>query len=181
MVSLPFPHPVVISGQATSGKVICLYETDTETGCEKLLDADQCPLQILEQWTSNNVANVMRFVLRWTSDTHSDIHIPTHSHFSRSRGFNAQRNSFLRQSIRKKDYYSLSSLVNKFEVVDINIECRSDSLDDTETESENSDLGPGSKKEFHQVEAIIDTSEYSEPEDIECPANNSVILESFFT
>ena len=167
---------------------ICLYEADTSTGQERLLDGEQCPLQISEEWNQgsgqgNNSSNTKentkeaitnrRFVVKFRTE---DVNVP---HFnSDENGFIiVKRNSFLRQSVRKKNFLrSMICISGGLKTVDINID--SDSLGDTETESDTSELNT-SEEEFNNPEAKLDPMEYSEED--ESLLDSSVILDSFYT
>ena len=95
-----------------------------------------------------------------------------------------KRSDFLRQSVRKKNFLrSMICVTGALKAVDINID--SDSLGDTETESEASDqaseLNTSEEEDSspRTRHGKSDPMEYSEED--ESLVDSSVILESFFT
>ena len=172
---------------------IALYETNTRTGAERLLDGEQCPLLVQEEWNKETArdsgAGDKRFVVKFRPGVTSSEGVG----LGESRGELTQRdtrdrepgdfiivkrNNFLRQSVRKKNFLrSMICVTGALKTVDINID--SDSLGDTESETsdQTSDLNT-SEEEFTR-HGKTDPMEFSEED--ESIVDSSVILESFFT
>ena len=157
---------------------LCLYESDPDSGQERLLDLDLCPLQIKEEWRESEHK---RFVVRFhNSDTNTskEPNVPV---FSDENGFLiVKRKSFLRQSVRKKNFLK-SMICGGLKAVEINIEPDSNSIGDTETETESdeSELNM-SEEDFADHQAKLSSLELSEEDSLD-GSNGTVILESFFT
>ena len=184
---------------------IALYETNTRTGAERLLESDQCPLLVSEEWSKetkdSGEPGERRFVVKFRPGVTSSESVgPVRGdHECGGRGELTQcdtgdqapggfiivkRNNFLRQSVRKKNFLrSMICVTGALKAVDINID--SDSLGDTETESEASDQASelNTSEEEHSSprprHAKTDPMEFSEED--ESLVDSSVILESFFT
>ena len=190
---------------------IALYETNTRTGAERLLESDQCPLLVTEEWTKEvrdtssggGDPGERRFVVRFRPGVKSSESVGAVTQGggecggrgevtmcdTRDRGtpggfIIVKRNNFLRQSVRKKNFLrSMICVTGALKAVDINID--SDSLGDTETESEASDqaseLNTSEEEDSspRTRHAKSDPMEYSEED--ESLVDSSVILESFFT
>ena len=162
---------------------LCLYESDTNSGRERLLDPDLCPLKIQEDWRdfSQTEREHKRFVVRFhDSDpkTCKEPHVP--AVFSDENGFIiVKRKTFLRQSVRKKDFLK-SMICGGLKPVEINISTDSNSIGDTETESDESELSElnASEEDFSDHQTKLSSLELSEDE---TPRTSTVILESFFT
>ena len=164
---------------------LSLYEVDSRTGDERLLEHDQCPLLITEEWSvrerQEQVINNKRLVVRY-----SETKRVTPQHFSDENGFIivrredisdhqrsvVRRDSFIRHSDSKKHFLrSMINLSSGLKMVDINID--NDSLgDNTETGSDTSSELVTSEEEYHST--VNKTSDDSARE-------RSVIIESFFT
>ena len=164
---------------------LSLYEVDSRTGDERLLEHDQCPLLITEEWSvrerQEQVINNKRLVVRY-----SETKRVTPQHFSDQNGFIivrredisdhqrsvVRRDSFIRHSDSKKHFLrSMINLSSGLKMVDINID--NDSLgDNTETGSDTSSELVTSEEEFHST--VNKSSDNSARE-------RSVIIESFFT
>ena len=168
---------------------IALYETNTRTGAERLLEADQCPLLVTEEWSKeakDSDQGDKRFVVKFrsTAVTSSESVGPgdngglTQQCDTQGDFIMVKRNNFLRQSTRKKNFLrSMICVTGALKTVDINID--SDSLGDTESEA--SELNT-SEEEFSSPQTRhtkTDIMEYSEED--ESIVDSSVILESFFT
>ena len=165
---------------------IALYETNTRSGEERLLESDQCPLLVSEEWSKEAKDSDKRFVVKFrsTAVTSSESVGPGDSGGkltqcdTRGDFIIVKRNNFLRQSTRKKNFLrSMICVTGALKTVDINID--SDSLGDTESEA--SELNT-SEEEFSSPRTRhgkTDAMEYSEED--ESLVDTSVILESFFT
>lgn len=178
---------------------IALYETNTRTGAERLLESDQCPLLVTEEWTKEardtsgggGEPGERRFVVRFRPGVKSSESVgPVTGAGELTQGDTrdrppggfiiVKRNNFLRQSVRKKNFLrSMICVTGALKAVDINID--SDSLGDTETESEASELNTSEEEDTspRTRHAKSDPMEYSEED--ESLVDSSVILESFFT
>ena len=162
---------------------LCLYEADTSSGRERLLDQDLCPLKIQEDWRdlSQTEREQKRFVVRFHSSdpkTRKEPQVP--AVFSDENGFIiVKRKTFLRQSVRKKDFLK-SMICGGLKPVEINISPDSNSIGDTETESDESELSElnTSEEDFSDHQTKLSSLELSEGE---IPSTSTVILESFFT
>jgi len=157
---------------------LCLYEREQTTGQERLLDLDLCPLQVQEEWRE---ADNTRFVVRFhgsNTNTSKEPNVPV---YSDENGFLiVKRKSFLRQSARKKNFLK-SMICGGLKAVEINIEPDSNSIGDTETETESdeSELNM-SEEDFTDHQTKLSSLELSEEESLD-ESNGTVILESFFT
>ena len=149
---------------------LSLYEADPVSGQERLLDLDLCPLQVKEEWRD---PEDKRFVVRLHNSQPKTCIEPNVPVFSDENGFLiVKRKSFLRQSVRKKNFLK-SMICGGLKAVEINIEPDSNSIGDTETETESED------SELH-TEEELGSLQLSEEESLD-ESSGAVILESFFT
>ena len=162
---------------------LCLYEADTSSGRERLLDQDLCPLKIQEEWRdlSQTEREHKRFVVKFhdSSDPQTCKEPPVPAVFSDENGFIiVKRKTFLRQSVRKKDFLK-SMICGGLKPVEINISPDSNSIGDTETESDDSELNT-EEEDFADHRTKLSSLQLSEEESLD-ENSGTVILESFFT
>ena len=155
---------------------LSLYESDPLTGQERLLDLHLCPLQVKEEWRD---PEHRRFVVRLHKPqpkTPMEQNVPV---FSDENGFLiVRRKSFLRQSVRKKNFLK-SMICGGLKAVEINIEPDNNSIGDTETESDDSELNT-EEEDFADHRTKLSSLQLSEEESLD-ENSGTVILESFFT
>ena len=176
---------------------IALYETNTRSGEERLLESDQCPLLVSEEWSKEAKDSDKRFVVKFrrsTAVTSSESVGPGDNGGTLTQGdfIIVKRNNFLRQSTRKKNFLrSMICVTGALKTVDINID--SDSLGDTGSEASELNTSEEEYKEYKEEykeykeefssprtrHGKTDAMEYSEED--ESIVDTSVILESFFT